>query len=98
MFLVPETLEYKLFRHNEALVKACYSELHPQTNLDFTGDEHSRAVAFAEKVAANKDKGVFAQILAAKIESDNTYATFNVPDQIRRALRWAIMGEDNGAN
>ncbi|MGO9118956.1 MAG: ATP-dependent nuclease [Desulfomonilaceae bacterium] len=98
VFLVPETLEYELFRHNEALVKACYSELHPQTNLDFTGDEHSRAVAFAEKVAANKDKGLFAQILATKIESDNTYATFNVPDQIRRALRWAIMGEDNGAN
>lgn len=92
VFLATQTFEYELFLANENLVKKAYADLHPQTDLNFDGDLQERAKAFVEKLKTNKDKGIFAQYLAGKIEDGGDYSTFIVPTYIKRALNWAIKG------
>lgn len=94
VFLAQKTLEYELHHSNEDLMKKCYRELHPQTSLDFPGDDNERASAFAEKVDANRDKAVFAQILASKIAMYTSYKDFIVPNYIQKAIKWAIDGNE----
>jgi len=98
--LARRTFEYELFLSNQELVLSVYRELHPQTDLDFTGTDEDKADALATKIHNNGDKAVLAQALAAKLQSD-TAITLNVPTYIEKALRWAIQGEwpeDNGTS
>lgn len=94
VFLARHTFEYELYLENEVLMKKCYAELHPRTSLDFQGSDSERAKAFAEKVASNRDKAVFAQKLAGKIEIDGEYSGWGVPEYIQRSLKWVIDGHD----
>ena len=90
--LARRTFEYELFLSNEDLVVATYQELHPKTNLDFDGTPECKAGKFADKVHTNRDKAVFAQTLAAKVQRDRSL-TLNVPAYIEKALRWTVKDE-----
>lgn len=89
--LAKKTFEYELFLGNEELVTSVYGELHPRTNLSFAGTLNERAATFADKVRDNRDKAIFAQTLALKVEQDST-VTLVVPEYIRNAVRWATEG------
>jgi putative ATP-dependent endonuclease of OLD family len=97
-FLARSTFEYELFHANEDLVLQAYSELHSRTDLSFDGEIHERAQAFADKVKANKDKAIFAQLLAQKIEEEEAYRTFVVPNYIQHAIKWVVDGSDERTN
>jgi putative ATP-dependent endonuclease of OLD family len=90
--LAERTFEYELFLKNEDLVKSVYKELHPQTDLDFAGSIQEKAAQFADKILANRDKGIFAQTLAAKIDHGDSICV-TVPKYIENAVRWAVRGE-----
>jgi putative ATP-dependent endonuclease of OLD family len=90
--LARRTFEYELFLSNEELAITTYKELHPQTNLDFSGSPEEKAEAFAQKIHQNRDKAIFAQTLAAKVQRNDSLR-LNVPSYIEKALRWAIKGE-----
>jgi putative ATP-dependent endonuclease of the OLD family len=90
--LAKHTFEYELFLSNETLVVSTYQDLHPQTNLDFTGTPEEKADAFMKKIHDNNDKAVFAQALAAKVQKDSS-ATLKTPAYIEKAIRWAVKGE-----
>lgn len=97
-FLAQSTFEYELFHANEDLVREAYRELHPRTDLSFDGEIYERAQAFADKVKGNKDKAIFAQFLAQKIEEEEAYRTFVVPDYIQHAIKWVVDGNDERTN
>lgn len=97
-FLAQSTFEYELFHANEDLVLQAYSELHPRTDLSFAGGIDERAQSFADKVKGNKDKAIFAQLLAQKIEEEAAYRTFVVPDYIQNAIKWVVDGSDERTN
>ncbi len=90
--LARNNFEYELYMSNKDLVKATYQELHPQTDLAFSGTPEEIAVQFADKVSARRDKAVFAQLLAAKIRKGQPLE-LNVPEYIRDAIRWAVKGD-----
>ena len=92
VFLAKSTLEHELYSANESLIRAAYSELHPQTNLGFDGDLEQRAASFMVKLTSNNDKGRFAQLLASKIAGGGVYGQFKVPPYLQSALNWVIKG------
>ncbi len=62
--------------------------MHPRTCVPDAND-------FVEKLKANKDKAEFAQLLALRLESDETaFDGFKVPGYIQRAIRWVIDGKE----
>ena len=98
VFLAKRTFEFELYLRNADLVTTAYADLHPQTDLEFPGDLEEKAKAFVEKLRVNKDKGIFSQHLARKIEDDSKYREFFVPDYIERALNWVIKGHGTKTN
>ena len=90
--LAKRTLEYELYLKNEELLTSTYKELHPRTNLGFTGTIEEKAAQFADKVHANRDKALFAQKLAGRLEYDESSSVV-VPEYIENAIRWAVKGE-----
>ena len=55
------------------------------------GTVESRARYSGEKLRVNKDKGVFSQNLASKLQDTNSLV-FVVPKYIQSSLEWAIHG------
>jgi putative ATP-dependent endonuclease of OLD family len=98
VFLAEVTFEHELFTKNEDLMRTVYGELHPQTVLEFEGDSASRAHQFVEKLKSNKDKAVFAQKMAAKLQDEETFKAFVVPAYIQHAIRWVITGNASKAD
>jgi putative ATP-dependent endonuclease of the OLD family len=93
VFLAKETFEYELFSANEQLLSDTYKQMHQKTDLHFRGATQERARLFVEKLRVNKDKALFAQSLACKLQDIRTLATLVVPDYIKDALTWAIIGD-----
>jgi putative ATP-dependent endonuclease of OLD family len=91
VFLAEETFEYELYIENEDTVLEVYKQLHPKTDFPAAGTVESRARYFVEKLRVNKDKGVFSQNLAAKLQDANSLV-FVVPKYIQSSLEWAIHG------
>jgi len=86
VFLSNNTFEFELYLQNEIVVSEIYRQLHPQFSLN-TGDISNKAIQFMEKIKTNKDKAVFAQMLAEKLKNNNI--SFNVPLYIQNAIKWA---------
>jgi len=97
-FLAHSTFEYELFHANEDLVIQAYRELHTRTDLSFDGEIDERAQSFADKVKGNRDKAIFAQILAQKIEEEEAYRAFVIPDYIENAIKWVVDGSGDRTN
>jgi len=93
-FLAKYTFEYELYYKNEALVTKAYKELHQRTNLEFNGTIEERARLFVDRIKTNRDKAVFAQLLAQKIEEDVSFQKFVVPSYIQHAIKWVVDGND----
>lgn len=94
-FFARSTFEYELYHANEDLVSRAYSELHQRTNLAFDGETDERAQLFADKVRDNQDKAVFAQLLVQKIEEEEDYRDFVVPNYIQQAIKWVVDSSDD---
>ena len=92
VFLATVTFEHELYMKNEDLVLKVYKKLHPKTDLDFIGEDVSRAQQFVDKLKSNKDKAVFAQELAAELQADDALRAFVLPDYIQNAIRWVVTG------
>ena len=97
VFLARLTFEYELFLENDDLIVSTYQDLHPGTDLSFAGTLEEKAVEFVKKIKANRDKAVFAQILANKIEDDSSIELV-VPEYIKGAIQWATRGQQEGAS
>lgn len=89
------TFEYQLYRENPELIKKMYRvELnHPKINFEGENDE---AYAFVKALKNNKEKAVFAQILATKTEIEDLKV--RVPNYIQNAIKWVIDGNGNNSN
>lgn len=86
VFLSSNTFEYELYFQNENVVSETYRQIHPQFNLN-SGDINSKATQFMEIIKSNKDKAIFAQILAEKLKTGTI--VFNIPAYIQNAIKWA---------
>lgn len=100
VYLARKTFEYELYLENEPLIKTAYAEIHTQTNFDFEGQSiEERAEQFIEKLNRNRDKAVFAQHLANKIEEDSDFKlNFKLPEYIENAIKWAVSGNEQDTN
>ena len=100
VYLARKTFEYELYLENESLIKTAYAEIHTQTNLDFEGQSIEEcAEQFIEKLNRNRDKAVFAQHLANKIEEDSDFKlNFKLPEYIENAIKWAVSGNEQDTN
>lgn len=97
VFLARMTFEYELFLENPDLLISVYQELHPGTDLSFTGTIEQKALEFVRKIKSNRDKAVLAQMLAQKIEHESSIQVA-VPDYIKNAIQWAARGQQEGAS
>jgi len=97
-FLAKYTFEYELYYKNEILVAKVYRELHPRTGLEFNGTIEQRALQFVDKIKTNRDKAVFAQLLAQEIEENVSFQEFVVPNYIQHAIKWVVDGNDERTN
>jgi len=89
VFLANNTFEYELYcGQNKDILINTYKELHTRFSIKPTGNIDNEAMEFATAVKSNKDKAVFAQILAEKIKTENL--NFQVPKYIKDAIKWAI--------
>ena len=96
VFLATHTFEYEVFRENQDLATSTYRELHPAADLSFAGSLEQKAVQFAAKIQASRDKALFAQLLAHKIEQDSSIPLV-VPTYIRDAVAWVTRGRQEEA-
>jgi putative ATP-dependent endonuclease of OLD family len=90
-FLAPYTLEYELHRLNSAVVEETYAAMHPRTEFPKPGTEEERALAFIGQLG--RDKAQFAQQLAQKL-ADCPGVSFQVPEYIAEAIRWATGAQE----
>ncbi|MFH1367932.1 MAG: AAA family ATPase [Elusimicrobiota bacterium] len=86
VYLSNITFEYELYLQNENVITEVYRNIHPRFNLN-SGNISEKAIQFTQKIKDNKDKAVFAQILAEKLKNENI--AFNVPAYIQDAIKWA---------
>ena len=91
VFLAERTFEYELFKSNEGLLTTVYKELHPRTNINFSGSIENKAQSFVDMLKKNEDKAVFAQSLAEYIQDHEECAVI-VPDYIQNVIRWVVDG------
>ena len=68
LFLAERTFEYELFKINESLLTAVYKDLHPRTDINFSGSIENKAQSFVDMLKKNEDKAEFAQSLAEYIQ------------------------------
>lgn len=89
VFLGKKTFECELYNSgNEQILVDVYSKLHKNTKIDSDN-------TFIEKLKQNKDKAVFAQLLAIELqENDNLKRGFKVPEYIQKAIKWVVNGNE----
>ncbi len=100
VFLTKKTFEFEMYLENESMIKTAYSELHTQTSFNFVGQNiEERAEQFLDILNKNKDKAIFAQHLANKIEDDHEYrSNFSLPEYIEKAIKWVIQENEHNSN
>ncbi len=93
VFLARNTFEYELYtNNNDAILRDIYTELHPQTEIDSVD-------TFIDKLKKNKDKAVFAQLLALKLqENESLRNNFKVPEYIDKAINWVVTSNEQVVN
>jgi putative ATP-dependent endonuclease of OLD family len=91
VFLADKTFEKELYDKNEALIKSIYEEMHKKTTID-------NISTFLEKLKSFRDKSELAHRLAIRLEEEEVYKKFAVPEYFEDAFRWVVYGTKKESN
>jgi putative ATP-dependent endonuclease of the OLD family len=96
-FLGEVTFEYELFKagENKDTLLNLFKKLKPKAAANIVAGQtlQGHAIAFVEKVKANKAKSELAHELSTELEQSTTLqTTFVVPAYIQSAIKWVING------